>query len=528
MKTSTSGWGLFSLVIIAGVLQFNLVGRHSLWADEFFSLAIATGHSLEHPAKVAHAQLGDFVEPTTAAPAADFRRYLQHESPPAGISRVVRAVLLSDTSPPLYYILLYVWTLLFGTSDIALKLFSVSWSLASLPLLAAVARRIAGKQAAIASCILFAFSPLLIYYSTEGRMYSLLIFLALATAWTSLVLQERGASLGYCLLWVALSVAGFLTHYFFIFPWLANAVFLFLQPEKFRRRCLLVCMVITGLAILPWMWVAAGSFNSWRVTKDWLHWKPAGFHRLSALLGQFLQFFSSEGHGLWRTPRWSTLLALFLFALAMGAAAWRLSWQCFAGKRLLLWLWFLAACAGPSAIDLLQHTYTADVPRYALGGVPAACLLAGVFLPCVGGGLGMVLTCLIIAAWLPGLGNIYRQRARSSEPVRQMAQLISKTANPSDLVLVHSIPSGVLGISRYVETSAPIASWVGQLGNRESPKSLLALARGHSRLLLVKVHEVGQLAPEEDWLRANAVVADEKRMQAIRLIYFQPKNASIF
>ena len=95
-------------------------------------------------------------------------------------SRVVRAVLLSDTSPPLYYLLLYGWTLVFGTSDVALRLFSTTWSLACLPLLVDVARRIGGRDSVLPACILFALSPLAVYYSTEGRMYSLLWFCVLA------------------------------------------------------------------------------------------------------------------------------------------------------------------------------------------------------------------------------------------------------------------------------------------------------------------------------------------------------------
>ncbi len=249
MKILREGWGFFLLFIVATVLQFALARQHSLWADEFFSLAMATGHSLEHRAADAQPHLGDFVESQVPVPAAEFRRYLQHESPPASPVRVIRAVLLSDTSPPLYYLLLEGWTLIVGTTDLALRLFSVSFSIASLPLVAAVARRIAGPRAALASCVLFALSPLVIYYSTEGRMYSLLVFLTLGTALVSLLLQERGPRVGICLLWVVLSAAGFLTHYFFVFPWLANAVFLFLQPGKFQRRWLLLCGVATGLII---------------------------------------------------------------------------------------------------------------------------------------------------------------------------------------------------------------------------------------------------------------------------------------
>ena len=118
--------------------------------DEVFSLAIATGHSLEHPAATADPALGDFVEPEGPVHAEEFKRYLAHDDPPASPARVVRAVLLSDTSPPLYYLLLYGWTLVFGTSDVALRLFSTAWSLACLPFLAGIARRTGGRGAGFA------------------------------------------------------------------------------------------------------------------------------------------------------------------------------------------------------------------------------------------------------------------------------------------------------------------------------------------------------------------------------------------
>jgi 4-amino-4-deoxy-L-arabinose transferase-like glycosyltransferase len=528
MRVSKKAWALLILMVVVSILQFTLARRHSLWADEFFSLAMATGHSLEHRAADAQPQLGDFVEPLTPVPAAEFRRYLQHESPPASPARVIRAVLLSDTSPPLYYLLLQGWTLIFGTSDLALRLFSVSFSIASLPLVAALACRIAGRRAAVASSVLFAFSPLVVYYSTEGRMYSLLIFLALATALASLLLQERGPQVGYCLLWVALSAAGFLTHYFFVFPWLASAAFLLLQPGKFQRRWLLLCALATGLIIFPWIWVAAGTFNSWKLTQGWLNWEPIGFHRTQALVAQFTQFFFAEGDGLWPTPPWSALCSITLFGLAAGLAPAGLRQKLFSGRSLFLWLWLIAGSVGPTAIDLLQDTYTAAFPRYAIGGVPAACLLGGIVLSSAGPRLGVALLCLVVVAWLPGLHNIYRQDSRYGEPVREIAQIISATARPSDLVLVHSIPSGVLGIARYAQTSAAFGSWVGQLGNRRVPESLKTLAHGRSRILLVKLHEVGAPAPEEDWLRANASMMNQKRSQAIDLIDFQPKRDSAF
>lgn len=523
MKTTGTHW-LLVAIVIAAVIQISLAQRHSLWADEVFSLATATGHSLEHPAAKAQPQLGDFVEPQAAVPAAQFRSYVAHENPPAGPGRVVRAVLLSDTSPPLYYLLLAAWTIIFGTSDLALRFFSIVWSLASLPLIAAIARRVSGERAAITTCLLFAFCPLLAYYSSEGRMYSLLLFLALALAWTSLVLQERGPRLSYCSLWIVVSLAGFLTHYFFLFPWIANIVFLFVQPGKLTRRWLLLCAVTVCVLFLPWVWLASGFSKNWRVTHDWLHMRPPQFHRARAFVAQFTQFFSSGGRDLWRTPRWARFAATALFATAGALALWRMRWQLFSGKRLLLWLWFAAACGGPSVLDLIQHTYTANHPRYALGGLPAACLIGGIVLTCA----PAAYLALIILTWVPNLSSIYRQRSRDLEPFRELAQEISSTASASDLVLMHSIPSGVIGLARYLNTDAALASWIGQLGNRQVPDSIRALVNGHTRVLLIKLHEVGEPAPEEEWLRANGVVTAERWFDAARLIDFKPRNGPAF
>ena len=149
---------------MATVLRVAFLDRQCLWPDEIFSLAIATGHSLEHPATAANPSLGDFVEPAYPAQREEFVRYIRQENPPASPARVLRAAFLSDTSPPLYYLSLHVWTLLFGTSGAALRLFSVACSLGCLPLIGAVARRTGGIKAVFPAYALFAFSPLAIYY----------------------------------------------------------------------------------------------------------------------------------------------------------------------------------------------------------------------------------------------------------------------------------------------------------------------------------------------------------------------------
>lgn len=78
---------------MALLVRAPLLDRQPLWADEVFSLAIATGHSFEHPAHEAQLELGDYVEPAGVVPAAHFQRYPTHTEPPASPSRAALACL---------------------------------------------------------------------------------------------------------------------------------------------------------------------------------------------------------------------------------------------------------------------------------------------------------------------------------------------------------------------------------------------------------------------------------------------------
>jgi hypothetical protein len=161
-------WAAILLFGLVALTRVAIVEWTPLWVDEAFSLAMATGHSLEHPSAVADRARGDYVEAPRALPASEYRRYLEHDDPPAGPERVLRAVMLSDTSPPLYYLLLHGWTRVLGTGDAALRLFSTFWALACFPLLWSLAKRVGGPAAAVPTCVLFYATPIGLDYSLEG------------------------------------------------------------------------------------------------------------------------------------------------------------------------------------------------------------------------------------------------------------------------------------------------------------------------------------------------------------------------
>lgn len=525
--------GLLLLLGIGGLLRVGLLTRHGLWADEFFSLAMATGHSLEHAAARADPERGDFVETPRPVTPALYAHYLEQDAPPAGPDRVVRAVLLSDTSPPLYYVLLWAWSLLLGTSDLALRLFSVTWALACYPLLWALARRFGGRKACLPACLLFTLAPVSVFYATEGRMYSLLWFWTLALMELTLRLHARGLGTGRLLLWSAVSALGLLTHYFFIFPWTAAAAWLLLHPRRLPRLGILAACLVTALLVLPWFVRLPQSLANWRVTGTWLNQEPGDFSFLLAWLKLPWSFVTARTvAGVQAT---FDVLNLTAYSLLILLAWLRLAGTWFRPRRQLLWLWLVAPLLGVVVFDLWRRTYVVAVPRYALAGMPAAYLLIGLALGRLPPRLRASLLVPIIAACLGGVYGIYDSPSRNFSPFREVGRDLARRAGPQDLVIVHSVPSGVAGVARYLQAErAPdrpgprFAAWVGQLDSRRVPDDLARLAEGRRRIFLVKVHEVGARARQEEWLRAHATLTHRTRQEAAETLTFVPAEGETF
>ena len=506
------------VLVIAGLLRLVLAVRQDLWADELFSLALATGHSLEQPAALADSTAGDFIEPAGPVAPTVFRRYLAHDTPPAGPARVVRAVRLSDTSPPLYYLVLDCWTRLLGTSDLALRGLSVAWALATLPLMWLIGRRVAGTRAALSACVLFGLAPTSLYYAVEVRMYALLWFETALTAWLTLRLHDHGGT-GTLLAWIITAAAGLMTHYFFVFVWTACVLWLLLRPGQSPRRYLAAAVGLTLVLIAPWYRLVPETLGGWRVTGQWLDGRPALGRLLLTPLT--LAWSLVVGRGVVVRSVWADcLVALVVLALGIhwlrrGRAA------LFAPGRDLLWLVAVAACVGPGAFDLLRDSSTSLIVRYAIAGLPAVLLLLALALSELAASSAVVATTLLVLGWLPAYGYLARPHSRGWEPYRAVAAEAATWADAGGLVLVHSIPSGVLGVARYLPADVPMAAWVGELGRRRIPADIEALTTGRARVAFIRIHEAEEPAPEQDWLRAHATLRRERALEGAHILYFE-------
>jgi 4-amino-4-deoxy-L-arabinose transferase-like glycosyltransferase len=202
---------LLAIVLAAAVLRFATLGTQSLWADEGFTAKIAS-HALGSAA-----------------------------------SQVPK----TESTPPLYYALAWIWAHLFGSSAYALRSLSALFGCLTVVAIYWVGLAVGSRRVALAAAALTAVSPIMVWYSQEARAYALFVLLttlALGFFLRALRQSRRAWIVG----WAACSAAALATHYFAIFPLAVEAAWLLLRLRH-RRELLVVLALpaVVGAALLP-------------------------------------------------------------------------------------------------------------------------------------------------------------------------------------------------------------------------------------------------------------------------------------
>jgi hypothetical protein len=169
------------------------------------------------------------------------------------------AYLVMDGSPPAYYAILHVWTGAFGTSPAAVHLLSVLAALLSVVAAGWAGLVWGGRGASMLAASLAGASPLLLYYSTEGRMYSLVLLLAfLGIGLAEGALRESPRAL----LGLSTVVGGLLlTHHwawFFVAGGAVALIGLVRREPAYSgavRRIAFWCAVTALVTTVPWLGV---------------------------------------------------------------------------------------------------------------------------------------------------------------------------------------------------------------------------------------------------------------------------------
>ncbi len=179
---------LLLILLIGTVLRLYKLDYQSLWIDEIFSMRVsATNNDLLF--------IYDFLK--------------NH-----------------DPHPPLYYFLIHFFFLLFGQTTFVLKLFSAVIGILGLIAIYFLGKEIKDKKLGLIVSFLTAINYFHIYYSQEGRMYSLLFFTS-CIALIFFIRFYRDYNLKTMSLFVLGSLFLIYTHFFGVFE-LVSLYFLIL------------------------------------------------------------------------------------------------------------------------------------------------------------------------------------------------------------------------------------------------------------------------------------------------------------
>ncbi len=210
-KALPAWWPLAALTVLAAALRLSTLDLQSFWYDEAFT-----------PVHVLHPSLW----------------------------ATLHAVVHTENTPPLWYVLDWADSRMLGTGAVALRLLSALAGVATVPVAWAIGRELTGRRAtAIATAALVAVNPLLVWYSQEARAYALFVLLA-ALAMLCFLRALREPTPRRMAAFALSGALALLTHYFAVF--LLVPMVIWLASDRARRRTALPALgalVLVGLAL---------------------------------------------------------------------------------------------------------------------------------------------------------------------------------------------------------------------------------------------------------------------------------------
>lgn len=121
-------------------------------------------------------------------------------------------MIINDVHPPLYYLALKVFAVFFDYSVFGIRLFSAIFGVLAVWALYLLAKQLFDRKVGLYATLVATISPFAIQYSQEARMYTMLVFLILLSAYF-FVKGLRTKERKYFALWGLFAGLSMLTHY---------------------------------------------------------------------------------------------------------------------------------------------------------------------------------------------------------------------------------------------------------------------------------------------------------------------------
>ena len=221
-SVSLEGWIVAGLLLAAAVIRIVVIDNQSFWADEALTAYEAR----------------------------------------LGFGAMLSVVLHIETTPPLYFVLIWFWGHLFGTSEVALRSLSTIAGIALVPVAYLATRELASRRAGVFAAAFVAFNPFLIWYSQEARTYMLLTLLC-GLSFLYFARARHDPSSRNVTWWAVWSALALTTHFFAAFLVAAEAVWLLSITRTPAVVRAVVAVAVVELAMLPFALVDTSHRTGW-------------------------------------------------------------------------------------------------------------------------------------------------------------------------------------------------------------------------------------------------------------------------
>lgn len=454
-------WPLAALTLLAAALRLATLDLQSFWYDEAFT-----------PVHVLH----------------------------PGLGATWRSLVHTENTPPLWYLVVWAWSRIAGTGEVALRLPSALAGIATVPVAWGIGRELGGRRAAILTAALVAANPLLVWYSQEARAYAFFVlFAALAMLCCLRAAREPTPRR---LAPFALSGAGaLLSHYFAVFLLLPMALWLLWrcrgaprqaggaprqasgdgEPGDPRRlsAALLACAVLAavGVALVPLALAQGGHGTQWIGA-----WALSA--RVEAIPQYYLTGYSAAplGHGI-------ELLVALLILAGFAVALWRALTPAESDGALFALGVAASGVLLPLALAALGADYLA--PRNLVAAmVPLSAGIAVIVGARRSGVLGIALGALIAVAFLALSVDVYLSPRLQRGDWRGVADVLRAPAHAG--IPRSTPPAGVLRMP-------PLAGVPG--GTRERAITTVELGAAPLEYYLPPLHNL----PRDTYVRVREI-----------------------
>jgi hypothetical protein len=197
----------------------------------------------------------------------------------------------SESTPPLYYCIAWVWARVFGYTEAPLRSLSALAGVVTVPVAYLIGAKLISRRAGVIAAALTACSPILIWYSQEARSYQLLVLLSSLSLLTFAYAREAPTARRMTM-WVIAAALALATHYYALLAVVPQAVWLLAVHRRVRAAQLGVLTAgMCGLGLIPLALTQTATGRS-----NWIATIPFG-RRLGQVIPQFAISFEGPAHG---------------------------------------------------------------------------------------------------------------------------------------------------------------------------------------------------------------------------------------